>query len=228
MAGAGGPEPRRVQAGTGILRPGCRPAQEAGNCRRRSPGSVGRRRIYRRVPTAAPDSADRRCRIRLSQKSSPSHPCQRGLFPQDGNRATADNAGDAARIWSDTPTATVLRERLENIPGIGQKKAAMAVEILARDLDVPLREMGGSDIAHDVHVRRIFLRTGLASRDEVTHMVAVARTLNPEPRTPGALDLPAWDIGRRWCRPTAPDCPACPLNAACPRLLRRGSQIKGI
>ena len=134
--------------------------------------------------------------------------------------------GDAARIWSDTPTATVLRERLENFPGIGQKKAAMAVEILARDLGVPLREMGGSDIAYDVHVRRVFLRTGLASRDEVTHMVAVARALNPE--RPGALDLPAWDIGRRWCRPTAPDCPACPLNAACPRLLRQSSQIKGI
>jgi uncharacterized HhH-GPD family protein len=98
--------------------------------------------------------------------------------------------GDAARIWSDTPTATVLRERLESFPGIGQKKAAMAVEILARDLGVHLREMGGSDIAYDVHVRRVFLRTGLASRDEVTHMVAVARTLNPE--RPGALDLPAW------------------------------------
>jgi len=134
--------------------------------------------------------------------------------------------GDAARIWSDTPTATVLRERLESFPGIGQKKAAMAVEILARDLGVPLREMGGSDIAYDVHVRRVFLRTGLASHDEVTHMVAVARALNPE--RPGALDLPAWDIGRRWCRPTAPDCPACPLNAACPRLLRQSSQIKGI
>jgi endonuclease III len=102
----------------------------------------------------------------------------------------------------------------------------MAVEILARDLCVQLREMGGSDIAYDVHVRRVFLRTGLASRDEVTHMVAVTRALNPE--RPGALDLPAWDIRRRWCRPTAPDCPACPLNAACPRLLRQSSQIKGI
>jgi uncharacterized HhH-GPD family protein len=134
--------------------------------------------------------------------------------------------GNAAAIWYDTPTATALRQRLENFPGIGQKKAAMAVEILARDLGVPLRELDGSDIAYDVHVRRVFLRTGLASHDQASHMVAVARALHPE--RPGALDLPAWDIGRRWCRPAAPDCPACPLNAACPRLLHRSSRIKGI
>lgn len=54
--------------------------------------------------------------------------------------------GDAAALWSDTPTAAELRGRLEHFPGIAQKKAAMAVEILARDLGVPLRELSGSDV----------------------------------------------------------------------------------
>lgn len=40
----------------------------------------------------------------------------------------------------------------------------------------------------------------------------MARALYPD--RPGALDLPAWDIGRRWCRPVDPDCPACPVNSA--------------
>lgn len=120
----------------------------------------------------------------------------------------------------------MLRRRLEEFPGIGQKKAAMAVEILVRDLGVNLRELTGSDIAYDVHVRRVFLRTGLAQRDQVGHMVAVARTLYPE--RPGALDMPTWDIGRRWCRPANPDCLTCPLNTACPRLIARGSQVKGV
>jgi hypothetical protein len=40
----------------------------------------------------------------------------------------------------------------------------MAVEILARDLGIPLREMSGSDVAYDVHLRRVFLRTGLADK----------------------------------------------------------------
>jgi uncharacterized HhH-GPD family protein len=42
--------------------------------------------------------------------------------------------GDAGAIWSDKPTAAQLRGRLEALPGIGQKKAAMAVEILERSL----------------------------------------------------------------------------------------------
>jgi len=33
--------------------------------------------------------------------------------------------------------------------GIGQKKAAMAVEILERDLGVTIRELKGSDIAYE-------------------------------------------------------------------------------
>jgi hypothetical protein len=110
--------------------------------------------------------------------------------------------GDTAALWSDIPTAIELRRRLEAFPGIGQKKAAMAAEILARDLGKPLQDMSGGDIAFDVQVRRVFLRTGLAERDDVDHMVSVARALNPD--RPGALDLPAWDIGRRWCRPVNP------------------------
>jgi len=134
--------------------------------------------------------------------------------------------GDAAALWSDIPTAIELRRRLEAFPGIGQKKAAMAAEILVRDLGKSLRDMSGGDIAYDVQVRRVFLRTGLAERDDVKHMVAVARALNPD--RPGALDLPAWDIGRRWCRPVNPDCPTCPLNRVCPRLIDMGSSVRGV
>jgi uncharacterized HhH-GPD family protein len=110
--------------------------------------------------------------------------------------------GDTAALSSDKPTAIELRRRLEGFPGIGQKKAAVAAEILARDLGIPLRDMSGGDIAFDVHIRRVFLRTGLAERDDVNHMVAVARALNPD--RPGALDLPAWDIGRRWWSSASP------------------------
>jgi endonuclease III len=101
----------------------------------------------------------------------------------------------------------------------------MAVELLARYRGVSLQDLSGSDIAYDVHVRRVFLRTGLAERDDVNHMVTVARSLYPE--RPGALDIPTWDIGRRWCHPANPDCPTCSLNTVCPRLIDRASHIKG-
>lgn len=101
----------------------------------------------------------------------------------------------------------------------------MAVEILERDLRVPIRDLHGSDIAYDVHVRRVFLRTGLADRDDVDHIVAAGRRLYPE--RPGAIDFPMWDIGRRWCRPGVPRCSECVLFSVCPRLVDRAANVYG-
>jgi uncharacterized HhH-GPD family protein len=134
-------------------------------------------------------------------------------------RVLDDYGGNAQRIWNDRPTAEELRRRFERFQGVGQKKAAMAVEILERQLGVPVTHLEGSDIAFDVHVRRVFLRTGLAERDDQAHIVARARALNPE--RPGALDYPAWWIGHEWCRPADPLCEVCPLAMTCPRLLNR-------
>lgn len=140
-------------------------------------------------------------------------------------RVVAEYDGNAERIWGDRPTAAKLRDRLRRFSGIEQKKSAMAVELLERNLSVPLDDLTGSDVAYDVHLRRIFLRTGIADRDDAVTMVAAARVLHPV--RPGALDMPAWDIGRRWCRPIEPDCPACPLLTACPRLIERGRSVRG-
>jgi len=140
-------------------------------------------------------------------------------------RVIAEYAGDAARIWGDQPTAKQLRERLERFDGVGQKKSAMAVELLNREIHIPLLALDGSDVAVDVHVRRVFLRTGIAEKDDVQHMVATARVLHPE--RPGELDNPAWEIGRTWCRPTRPDCSACPIGPICPKLIDRAAGVRG-
>lgn len=131
--------------------------------------------------------------------------------------------GDAAQIWAGEPRAADLATRLRKFPGIAQKKSAMAVEILARDLSVPIRDVSGTDIAYDVHVRRVFLRTHLAERDDLDHMVEVARWLHPE--RPGELDYPAWLIGRRWCGPGTPDCSTCPLRSTCPKDIARAAAV---
>jgi uncharacterized HhH-GPD family protein len=132
--------------------------------------------------------------------------------------------GDAAAIWGDQPTARQLMKRLDDFPGIGQKKAAMAVELLERDLGVPIIEMSGSDIAYDVHVRRVFLRTGLAQVDDLDHMVAVARQAHPD--RPGEIDYPAWLVGRQWCHAGVPDCPACALRMVCPKLVSAAAEVR--
>ena len=141
------------------------------------------------------------------------------------DQVNREYGGDAGAIWGDSPRAKDLQRRLEAFEGIGQKKAAMAVEILARDLGVTIRDLEGSDIAYDVHVRRVFLRTGLAERDDVKHMIEVARALHPS--RPGGLDYPAWHVGRTWCHPEDPDCGQCALGVLCPKLVDRAAAVTG-
>ncbi len=131
--------------------------------------------------------------------------------------------GDASRIWSDNPAADELQKRFDDFMGIGQKKAAMAVEILERDLGVPVRNLDRSDIAYDVHIRRVFLRAGPADRDDRDHMIAVARRLHSA--RPGALDLPTWLIGRGWCHPGIPNCVSCPLTEVCRKEIERAAHV---
>lgn len=138
-------------------------------------------------------------------------------------RVEQDYRGDASAIWSDRPSAVELQRRLSEFHGIGQKKAAMAVEILNRDLRVPVDGMEGSDVAVDVHIRRVFLRSRIADRDDPDHMITAGRQLHPS--RPGALDFPAWDVGRNWCHAGAPDCGHCPLTHVCPKDIERAAGV---
>jgi uncharacterized HhH-GPD family protein len=127
--------------------------------------------------------------------------------------------GCAAAIWPAGDSVLAVTERLSAFQGIGRKKSVMAVEILTRHLGVELHGREAGCVAYDVQVRRVFLRSGLADEDSVDAIEAAARAVFPD--SPGTLDLPAWLIGREWCRPRAPRCDACRLGAVCPRLLDR-------
>lgn len=135
-------------------------------------------------------------------------------------------AGDAANIWRDNPTAREVQQRLDAFPGIGQKKAAMGAECLVRNLGVGIQDLQGSDIAYDIHVRRVFLRTGLAQWDDLEHMLAIAREANPD--RPGQIDLPAWMIGRSWCIAGVPICHSCPLTSVCPKKIDAAAMVRGV
>lgn len=140
-----------------------------------------------------------------------------------GQRVVGQYGGDAGAIWSDKPAADELQRRFDAFIGIGQKKAAMAVEILERDLGVEVTDLHRTDVAYDIHLRRVFLRTRLAERDDRDHMINVARRLNPT--RPGALDMPTWLIGRGWCHPGVPNCESCPLTRVCPKDIERASAV---
>lgn len=134
--------------------------------------------------------------------------------------------GRAEAIWADEPSATRVMERLSAFRGIGRKKAAMAVELLSRCFAVPVRDLEGGTVAYDVHVRRVFLRAGLVDTDTPAEIERAAAEAFPQ--APGRLDLPAWLIGRRWCRPSAPHCDECRLAGVCPRLTERNVAGVGV
>lgn len=126
--------------------------------------------------------------------------------------------GDASRIWSGKPSSAAVVYRFLEFDGVGVKIANMAANILARQLGVPFSDYYSIDVSPDVHVFRIFQRTGLvkagASRDEIIYK---ARELNPE--FPGIIDAACWRIGRGYCHPLSPNCERCPVVADCPKLL---------
>jgi len=141
-------------------------------------------------------------------------------------RILDEYGGDAARIWPPGDHVLDVTERLLAFDGIGEKKAAMSVELLGRHFEVPLEGMECGTVAYDVHVRRVFLRSGLIDRDTPDDVRAAAKDACPD--APGMLDLPTWLIGRESCRPRRPACDDCRLGAVCPRLVSRDVQGVGV
>jgi len=132
-----------------------------------------------------------------------------------GRRLAEEYAGNASQIWPSGDHVLAVTDRLSALDGIGRKKAVMAVEILTRHFGVRLRGREHGQVAYDVHVRRVFVRSGLADVDTCDAIEAAATRACPD--APGTIDLAAWLIGRNWCRPRSPRCDACRLSVSCAR-----------
>ncbi|GAI25856.1 unnamed protein product, partial [marine sediment metagenome] len=112
---------------------------------------------------------------------------------------------NASNIWKDSPRSATIVRRFLRFDGVGIKIATMAANILARDFKIPLADKICIDISPDVQVMRVFTRLGLINQNAGgDELIYCARELNPD--YPGIFDLSAWDIGRKWCRPTNPKC----------------------
>jgi endonuclease-3 len=123
--------------------------------------------------------------------------------------------GSAASVWPPGSHVLEVVERLSAFDGIGRKKAVMAAEILARHFGVELQGRECGQVAYDVQVRRVFLRSGLVEQDSLQAIESAAAEFCPE--SPATLDLPAWLVGRETCRPKTPRCDECRLGAVCAR-----------
>lgn len=131
------------------------------------------------------------------------------------DKLVSEYAGDASRIWPDGSHVIDVTERLSSFDGIGRKKAVMAVEILLRHFGVELLGRECGQVAYDVQVRRVFLRSGIVDIDSVDEIERAASEACPD--APGTLDLATWLVGRDWCRPMRPRCTECRLAPVCAR-----------
>lgn len=127
----------------------------------------------------------------------------------------AEYDGDAFNIWGGTPSAKETREKLKEFKGIGQKKANMALRILSRVFKIPFENLEVVDVPYDIHVRRVFLRAGLAKKDTINTITEAARVVYP--KEPSRLDV-VWHIGRNFCHSRNPACVPCPLRKVCPKI----------
>lgn len=124
-------------------------------------------------------------------------------------------SSNASLIWADEPSSAMVVYRFLEFDGVGPKIATMAANILARDFKIKFSDYVSIDISADVHVRRVFGRLGLTPLGaSVEQVIYRARSLHPD--FPGLLDLPAWEIGRQWCRPTTQECRNCYMREVCP------------
>ena len=124
--------------------------------------------------------------------------------------------GDAARIWRTRPNPTQLALRLQRFAGIGKTKSHIATELLSRFLKVEFSDGTESEGGFDNQVRRVFARVGLSPTDQREDVILAAKRLYPQ--RPLALDQSAWEIGRRWCTPSDPNCRDCILKSTCLRV----------
>ena len=143
-------------------------------------------------------------------------PKQMSQCIHDALRHIADKyEGSAENIWSGCPSSASLVYRFLEFKGIGPKIATMAANALVCHFKILVSDHFSIDISPDRHVLRVFKRLGLVPPEPSPEQVIYrARELNP--KFPGLLDFPAFEIGRNWCRPKKPHCTECFMEDICP------------
>jgi len=125
--------------------------------------------------------------------------------------------GDASAIWSGR-SASQVKATFRRVYGVGPGIANMAVLLIEKAFGVRFGDLDRRtmDIKPDVHTCRVLHRLGAAGDSTTEAAIEAARWLSPE--YPGEVDGALWIIGRRWCRPSSPNCRECPVGTLCKKV----------
>ena len=122
--------------------------------------------------------------------------------------------GDAFNLWRGKSAATVKRTFM-SIHGVGPGIASMGVLLIERAFGVRFADLDRPhmDIKPDVHTVRVLYRLGVSDAPTIDSALQTARRLSPE--FPGAVDGALWELGRRFCFASNPNCAGCPIRLEC-------------
>lgn len=126
--------------------------------------------------------------------------------------------GDASNIWKNKRAADVKRT-FKSVHGVGEGIANMGVLLIEKTFKVQFSDLDRTrmDIKPDVHTMRVLYRLGVSDSETTDAAMTADRILNP--RFPGAVDGALWEIGRRFCFASNPNCAICPVNEMCEKHL---------
>lgn len=117
-------------------------------------------------------------------------------------------------IWEKAKDIPDLQERLKNLPGFGLGLTDMTTKIMLKlgminHIKKDKKSKSNLFPKADIHVKRVFYRTGLIDEENEASVRVAAEELFPE--FPMALDSATFYIGRQFCHATKPNCQECPL-----------------
>lgn len=125
-------------------------------------------------------------------------------------------SGDASSLWKDTSHFVLVKRNFLSLRGIGEKKANLAILMLARDFKIRFDDIEDFPLAIDIHLRRVLDRSGLFETDSREGLQKLHQEIKKGyPRFPALLGTALWFIGRHYCHETSPTCDSCPIASHC-------------
>ena len=122
---------------------------------------------------------------------------------------------DASLIWKGIESAATVICRFLEFRGVGLKIATMAVNLLDQEGIFPDNfDRSAIDISPDRHVQKVMIRLGLVNKAPTINQI-VFKAKEIYPLFPGLLDLPFYDVGKKYCHASKPQCQNCPFSPCC-------------